>query len=441
MNDSFDQYEPDDLLRRATCAVEINGVTMGTAWLAGYDGYDGILITAGHILGEKKDELSEVDVKFVNEQKQKTTTIHHEYDFNKGIDFAILKAHFSKISRKPLPLMGKQKVWGPFRLCGYGVTLQDQSFGTGTFLNSLPRNNRTEHSVFLLDSRHIGEPGYSGGAVYSDVNGAVVAIQTGATIKSEGAHRDTIVAMPLFRIFNLCKPEIVQKLNIVEREEANTALVNVADTKKGDMATYDFEKGDCSIFCLYGDSDILKDTLGQLKETYEQDKDCLFVAIDVQRAKGLNVAETLFEIVIQIAGFLLAKIPDPNHKLCICESISWLIRVRDNTAGQSAESFLDQLGRVGQLLIYEYFSAGVSHFYKKIVMGFVNFENAKTHGKKIRHFIFDGLKNAFGENLEILIFHGDHEKPDILRGSSTPSKQADIAFFHFRQSCDYMLLI
>ena len=52
----------------------------------------------------------------------------------------------------------------------------------------------------------MAEEGYSGGAVFSEGLGAVVAIQTETTQTRLGAGRDTVLAMPLYRVAHHWKP-------------------------------------------------------------------------------------------------------------------------------------------------------------------------------------------------------------------------------------------
>jgi hypothetical protein len=53
---------------------------------------------------------------------------------------------------------------------------------------------------FTLDSKQTGESGFSGSPIFSEALQAVVAIQTEATVGDLGAGRDTVLAVPLYRI-------------------------------------------------------------------------------------------------------------------------------------------------------------------------------------------------------------------------------------------------
>jgi hypothetical protein len=70
----------------------------------------------------------------------------------------------------------------------------------GEFVGPFDPQNSSGYRLFKLSSKELGQGGYSGAAVVSDELQAVVAIQIEATIAKTGAERDTILAMPLYRI-------------------------------------------------------------------------------------------------------------------------------------------------------------------------------------------------------------------------------------------------
>ncbi len=186
----------DQLLFQATCAVFVEEKLIGTAWLVSDEGH---LITAGHILGTSTP-VDEVMVRFTEDVPIKAFKIQWGYQQEMGIDFAILKLQSPQTHRKPLPISIAHTASGTFKLHGYGLTLKDQSTGTGDFIGTFDRQNSPSNRLFQLRSSELGEGGYSGGAIFSDNLQAVVAIQTARTKSNTGVGRDTILAMPLYRI-------------------------------------------------------------------------------------------------------------------------------------------------------------------------------------------------------------------------------------------------
>jgi SOS-response transcriptional repressor LexA len=189
--DEVADLSPDELLAQATCAVVISGKVKGTAWLINKEGH---LLTAGHVLGQDRDGLpSDIKVKFVQDNPQEARMVRCEFQREIGVDFAVLKLTSRVIDRRPLPISLNRMVTGTFRTRGYGVTLKDQSIGEGEFLGPFDPQDLPSNRLFQLNSTQLGEVGYSGAAIFSDVSQAVVAIQI-------EAKRDTILAMPLYRI-------------------------------------------------------------------------------------------------------------------------------------------------------------------------------------------------------------------------------------------------
>ncbi len=186
----------DDLLTQATCAIFIGGKLKGTAWLVSDEGH---LLTAGHILGTDRP-LAEVEVRFAEDVPRKAHKTQWGYQQEMGIDFAVLKLVDPPVNRHPLPILLTREVSGSFRACGFGVSLKDRSFGRGKFLGPIDLQNAIGNRLFELSSGELGEEGYSGTAIFSDELQAVVAIQVEATKAKTGPGRDTILAMPLYRI-------------------------------------------------------------------------------------------------------------------------------------------------------------------------------------------------------------------------------------------------
>lgn len=187
---------PNDLLSQATCAVLNNdGKVKGTAWLVSAQGH---LLTAGHLLGTNNPS-DKVTIAFPEDNPRDARTIQWMYHHKTGSDFAVLKLT-SSINRIPLPVCLEKTVTGSFRVRGYGVTLKNQSTGMGIFLGEFDPQDLSENRLFQLRSPELGEQGYSGAAVISDNLQAAVAIQIEATVTARGASRDTVLAMPLYRI-------------------------------------------------------------------------------------------------------------------------------------------------------------------------------------------------------------------------------------------------
>jgi hypothetical protein len=186
----------DDDIIQATCAVLIEGKIKGTAWVVSEEGH---LVTAGHLLGTESPRET-VEVRFSEDIPQTAHKILWGYQRDMGIDFSVLKLATPPARRQPLPISLIKTVTGTFRLCGYGQSLVDLSIGKGVFLGFYDRQNSPTNRLFKLDSKQLGQGGYSGGAVVSDNLQAVVAVQIAATGTSTGAERDTVLAMPLYRV-------------------------------------------------------------------------------------------------------------------------------------------------------------------------------------------------------------------------------------------------
>lgn len=201
MSDLAD-WSVDDLLAQATCALLIDGKVKGTAWLVSDEGH---LLTAGHLLGMDKPR-DEVEVRFAEDVPREAHRIQWGYQQEMGVDFAVLKLASPLPDRHPLPVSLAKSVTGTFRLHGYGKTLKDRSVGAGEFIGLFDPQNSPGNRLFELDSKQLGEAGYSGAAVFSDELQRVVAVQTEATKAIAGPGRDTILAMPLYRIARQWEP-------------------------------------------------------------------------------------------------------------------------------------------------------------------------------------------------------------------------------------------
>lgn len=208
----------DERLRQATCAVLIDAQVRGTAWLLNQEG---LLLTAGHVLGET-NPLESVQVRFPEDVPRDAYRIVWFYQREAGVDFAVLKMAQPPAGRLPVPISLARDLAGPFRLRGYGRSLLDQSCGTGEIVGTFDLQDQPALRLLRLRTPELGEPGYSGGAVYLDAAHAAVGLQTEAALATTGAGRDTVLAMPLYRIAQLWDPlTIVSKgSSVVSVQEA-----------------------------------------------------------------------------------------------------------------------------------------------------------------------------------------------------------------------------
>lgn len=183
-----------DLLTEATCAVLLNDVLKGTAWLVSGEGY---LLTAGHIfLGE--DAAAEIRVQFLNEGARGAHRLTSVYNPDTGDDFALLKLEDTPPNRRPLPVSLKQKAEGVCTLQGYGKTFYQQTSCEARLAGSYYPQNFSGNRMFVLKLHEPGRAGFSGAAVFNTKSKAVIAMQTG--VAAAGEEGDEMLAMPLYRI-------------------------------------------------------------------------------------------------------------------------------------------------------------------------------------------------------------------------------------------------
>lgn len=200
--DDEPSLSPDELLAQATCAVWREGQVVGTAWLVSNEGE---LLTAGHLL-EEESPVDEVTVRFAGDVPRVAHKIDCFFEQERGIDCAVLKLARPPAQRVPLPISLARSVSGRFRLLGYGTTLDARSTGIGEFVGFHDPEDKPANRLFRLRSAELGVEGYSGGAVFSDALQAVVGIQVSATRARMGAGRDSVLAMPLYRVAQYWEP-------------------------------------------------------------------------------------------------------------------------------------------------------------------------------------------------------------------------------------------
>jgi hypothetical protein len=205
----------DELIAQATCAVLREGRVSGTAWLVSAKGH---LLSAGHLFVDP-NLPEDVEVRFSEQAPRIAHRIISQYDKDTGIDFAVLE--LKDPGREPLPIFLAQECKGSFRVQGYGRTLGDRSSGTGQFVGPVDLRNSEAFRLFRLRSQELGEGGYSGAAIFSDELQAVVAIQTEASTEKLGAGRDTVLALPLYRVARLWQPLLQLLESAATHEEAD----------------------------------------------------------------------------------------------------------------------------------------------------------------------------------------------------------------------------
>ena len=221
------------LIHQATCAVLINGEIKGTAWLVTGNGH---LLTAGHVLG-KNAPVSKVEVRFEEDIPREAYKIQWDYQPQTGTDFAVLKLTSAPPHVSPLPTSLAKEVTGDFRLCGYGVTLQDRSEGMGIFVGLFDPQDFSGNRLFRLRSPETGEVGYSGAAVFSEELQAVVAIQIEAATAKVGAGHDTVLAMPMYRIVQGW--DLLQYLTVGKASKAANASYSDSEARESDRGIFD----------------------------------------------------------------------------------------------------------------------------------------------------------------------------------------------------------
>lgn len=191
----------DDAFINATCAVLINGSQKGTAWLVSEFGH---LVTAGHIFKDTKLTVQQIQIRFGNELPLQVSLLKLGYDKAKAVDFAILQLNRSELSLEHRPLSvsfaPELKEKSKIRAYGFGVTLEYCSAGIGEYIGIYSWDNNPNYRLFEIKSAELGEQGYSGAAMYSSDLNAVVALQISMADGGLSSHRDTILAMPLYRV-------------------------------------------------------------------------------------------------------------------------------------------------------------------------------------------------------------------------------------------------
>lgn len=212
----------NDLLAKGTCKVTVDREIKGTAWLVDDAGH---LLTAGHVLSEE-DCIDEFEVRFPNDIPRKAWKINYGFDQKLGIDFAVLKLDPPIEDRQPLPLSLKKDFSGNIRARGYGKTLKDQSTGVGSYIGSLYLEENPDRELYQLESKELGDKGYSGAAIFSDELKQVVGIQIEATKNDTGPQRDIVLAMPLYRIAKYW--EFLEKIKQnISTEERQVVQINI----------------------------------------------------------------------------------------------------------------------------------------------------------------------------------------------------------------------
>ena len=188
----------DELLAQGVCAVFLKN-SMATGWLFSDEGH---VLTVGHLfVGANKTDL--IEVQFLDDRRRTVRSVFVVNSTETAVEFAVLQLEDpgAVSGRTPIPVaLVESPPDGAWKALGYGKTFIEQSTGRGTFLGKSHVQNSSEDFFFELDSKQTGEHGFSGSPIFSEDLQAVVAIQTEATTAQVGAQRDTILAVPLFRI-------------------------------------------------------------------------------------------------------------------------------------------------------------------------------------------------------------------------------------------------
>ena len=189
----------DERLRQATCAIIIGSQVRGTAWLLNREG---LLLTAGHVLGES-NPLDQVQVRFPEDVPHDAYKIVWFYQSEAGVDFAVLKMSNPPDGREPLPISLDREVTGEFGCAVTGAACWTSRAASAR--SSAPSIRRTSPRCVCCGcvARSWPSP-VTAAAVFLDESNAVVGLQTEAAQATTGAGRDTVLAMPLYRIAPGC---------------------------------------------------------------------------------------------------------------------------------------------------------------------------------------------------------------------------------------------
>jgi hypothetical protein len=192
---------PEDLLERSTGAVvhqppDGESEVVGTGFVVSPTGH---VLTAGHLV--VKVPADELRFRLADGTEHGLVVLDSKFDEPSGTDYALCTVNAP--CRAFLPLSFARGPRGTARSRGYGQTTGAATPSTGDLIGSLDFGGIPANRVFLYISQQAGDPGFSGSAVYSKEAGGAVALQTEASIRGTGPHRDTVLAYPLFHLKGL----------------------------------------------------------------------------------------------------------------------------------------------------------------------------------------------------------------------------------------------
>lgn len=184
----------NQLLGQSVCRIIKEGKTVATAFAVNEKN----LLSAGHCFRDYTIGNC-FEASFIN-SRVKVELVVCSYEKENGVDYAVLQIYKSDSKFKPLELTFCKEQSGDFQTIGYGETLQGFSPAEGKILGNYYIDNNQHNYLFKLDSKQIGQIGFSGSPIFSKNSNSVVAIQCETTNIETGAERDTSLAFPLIRL-------------------------------------------------------------------------------------------------------------------------------------------------------------------------------------------------------------------------------------------------
>lgn len=182
-----------DILKKGVCKLEVND-KFGTAFFF----KNTYLMSAGHLF-EENDIGQCFYASNIEGQNFSVQLIGREYDYDKALDYAILKTNVLLDSMKPLPVIYDKYQGGKIMSLGVGEVFREDFTTVSGEISG--ENIVNEEDYFIkIKSADLGQMGFSGAPIFSVDAGAVIGIQSEMTINETGAERDTTLAFPLQRI-------------------------------------------------------------------------------------------------------------------------------------------------------------------------------------------------------------------------------------------------
>lgn len=190
------------VLADATAAVYSGNQIIGTAWLCSNQ----YMITAGHLCSN----TSSVTVSFDENLKcgQQVRTYSAEVIFAKeidanGIDCAILKLECN-VNRRFLPIEAEKIIYKSQKIISYGYGMDCSGAAEGNVLGPHNCHQNKTWELIKISSNQLISKGYSGAAIFDLSIEKVIGIQI-ESVSSEGRENNTILAFPMYRLYQECK--------------------------------------------------------------------------------------------------------------------------------------------------------------------------------------------------------------------------------------------